>query len=65
MATNATQHDKPAGNTESFNEAAECQRILAHPVRLRMVQMLLHGRYSVGQLSEDARIAENGASESL
>ncbi|MAI35364.1 MAG: ArsR family transcriptional regulator [Rhodopirellula sp.] len=65
MTTNTTQPDKPAGSTESFNEAAECLRILAHPVRLRMVQMLLHGRYAVGQLAEDAGIPDNVASEHL
>ena len=65
MKTDAAQLQKPAGGTESFNEAAECLRILAHPVRLRMVQMLLHGRYSVGQLAEDAGIPDNVASEHL
>ena len=56
---------KPAGGTESFIEAAECLRILAHPVRLRMVQMLHHGRYTVGELAEDAGIPDNVASEHL
>ncbi len=63
--TPVQKHDKPEGSTEAFNEAAECLRILAHPVRLRMVQMLLHGRYAVGQLAEGAGIPDKVASEHL
>ena len=33
-------------------QAAECLRTLAHPVRLRMVQMLLNDTHSVGELAE-------------
>ena len=46
-------------------EAAECLKTLAHPVRLRMVQMLLHGRYTVGELAEDSGVPQNVASEHL
>ena len=56
---------KPAGDPEAFALAAECLKTLAHPVRLRMVQMLLHGRYTVGELAEDAGVADNVASEHL
>ena len=56
---------KPAGTVESFVEAAECLKVLAHPVRLRIVQMLLHGRFTVGELAEDSRIADNAMSDHL
>jgi DNA-binding transcriptional ArsR family regulator len=46
-------------------EAAECWKALAHPVRLRMVQLLLEGRYTVGELAEDCGIPDNVASENL
>jgi len=46
-------------------EAAECLRTLAHPVRLRMVQMLLRGSYSVGELAEACEIPSHMASEHL
>ncbi len=59
------QPDKPRGNVDAFAEAAECLKTLAHPVRLRMVQLLLAGRYSVGDLAEDCQIADNMASEHL
>ncbi len=55
----------PHGDPGAFSEAAECLRTLAHPVRLRMVQMLLRGRYTVGELAADAGIADNVASEHL
>ncbi|HIL68399.1 MAG TPA: transcriptional regulator, partial [Verrucomicrobia bacterium] len=29
-------------NLEAFGQAAGCLKTLAHPVRLKMVQMLLH-----------------------
>ncbi|TWT79858.1 putative HTH-type transcriptional regulator [Planctomycetes bacterium CA13] len=56
---------KPVGDTEAFAPAAECLRTLAHPVRLRIVQLLLHGRYSVGELADDCGIPDNVASEHL
>jgi DNA-binding transcriptional ArsR family regulator len=56
---------KPAGNPQAFAQAAECLKILAHPARLRMVQLLLHGRYTVGELAEDCGIPDNVASEHL
>jgi DNA-binding transcriptional ArsR family regulator len=49
----------------AFAEAAECLKTLAHPARLRMVQLLLHGRYTVGELAEDCGIPDNVASEHL
>lgn len=55
----------PVGSPEAFAEAAECLKILAHPVRLRMVQLLLYGRYTVGEIAEDCGIPDNVASEHL
>ena len=65
MATKIKTPAKPGGSVKSFAEAAECLKTLAHPVRLRMVQMLLFGRYTVGELAEDAGIPDNVASEHL
>jgi DNA-binding transcriptional ArsR family regulator len=50
---------------EALGQAAECLRTLAHPVRIRMVQLLLHGRYTVGEIAQDCQIPENVASEHL
>ena len=50
---------------KALGEAAECLRTLAHPHRLRMVQMLLGGRYTVGELAEACEIPSHMASEHL
>ena len=65
MASKTKAKSKPTGNPEAFTEAAECLKTLAHPVRLRMVQMLLYGRYTVGELAEDCGVPDNVASEHL
>jgi ArsR family transcriptional regulator, zinc-responsive transcriptional repressor len=56
---------RPQGSVSSFAQAAECLKALAHPVRLRFVQMLLHGQYTVGELAADAEVQDNVASEHL
>jgi DNA-binding transcriptional ArsR family regulator len=63
--TNRKKQVKPTGNVQSFVQAAECLKTLAHPVRLRIVQLLLHGRYTVGELAADCEIPDNVASEHL
>ena len=41
---------------KNLQQAAECLRTLAHPVRLRMVQMMLLGEFTVGELAEVCQI---------
>ncbi|MDA0691538.1 MAG: metalloregulator ArsR/SmtB family transcription factor [Nitrospinae bacterium] len=48
-----------------LGQAAECLKTLAHPHRLRMVQMLLQGRYTVGELADACNIPSHMASEHL
>jgi len=50
---------------DALGQAAECLRTLAHPHRLRIVQMLLGGRYTVGELAEACGIPSHMASEHL
>jgi DNA-binding transcriptional ArsR family regulator len=50
---------------DGLTRAAECLKTLAHPHRLRMVQMLLQGRYTVGELAEACEIPSHMASEHL
>jgi ArsR family transcriptional regulator, zinc-responsive transcriptional repressor len=50
---------------EALGQAAECLRTLAHPHRLRIVQMLLAGKYTVGELAEACGIPSHMASEHL
>lgn len=49
----------------AFEQAAECLKILAHAHRLRMIQMLLRDRYTVGELAEACGIPSHMASEHL
>ncbi|HEY0982895.1 ArsR/SmtB family transcription factor [Schlesneria sp.] len=50
---------------DALGEAAECLRVLAHPHRLRMIQMLLSGNYTVGELAESCDLPTAMASEHL
>ena len=50
---------------DGLGQAAECLKTLAHPHRLRIIQMLLGGRYTVGELAEACSIPSHMASEHL
>ncbi len=50
---------------DALGQAAECLRVLAHPHRLRMIQMLLSGNYTVGELAESCELPTAMASEHL
>ena len=50
---------------DALGQAAECLRTLAHPHRLRIVELLLGGRYTVGELAESCGIPSHMASEHL
>ena len=50
---------------EALVEAAECMRTIAHPHRLRMIQLLLHDRYTVGELANACGIPSPAASGHL
>lgn len=61
----ATARSRDPKTMAALGQAAECLKALAHPVRLRMVQLLLRDRYTVGELAEDCGIPDNVASENL
>lgn len=50
---------------ESLESAAECLRTIAHPSRLRMIEILLGEERSVGELAEACHIPSHMASEPL
>ncbi len=53
-------------DSEGFAQAAECLRTLAHPHRLKMVQLLLsERRYSVNELAEACEITQPQTSDHL
>ena len=51
---------------DALNSAAECLRILAHPNRLQIVQILLSGqKYSVNDIAEACGLAQPTTSDHL
>lgn len=50
---------------DALGQAAECLRVLAHPHRLRMIQMLLQGDHMVTELAQACEIPTAMASEHL
>ncbi|MFO7605568.1 MAG: metalloregulator ArsR/SmtB family transcription factor [Desulfurivibrionaceae bacterium] len=50
---------------ESLEHAAECLRTIAHPCRLRMIEILLRAERPVGELAEACAIPSHMASEHL
>jgi len=66
MTAKTTAAKTPAlTSLAALGEAAECLKILAHPHRLRMVQLLRHERYTVGELAKACAIPSHMASEHL
>ncbi len=61
----ATKTKTKLTSLEALAQAAECLKTLAHPHRLRMVQLLLQGQYTVGELAEACEIPSHMASEHL
>ena len=54
-----------AADLASLEKAAECLRTLAHPHRLLIIQQLLEGEHTVGELAETCGIPSHMASEHL
>jgi DNA-binding transcriptional ArsR family regulator len=49
----------------ALEKAAECLRTIAHPCRLRIIEILLNEERSVGELAEACGIPSHMASEHL
>lgn len=50
---------------EHMELAAGCLKVIAHPVRLQMIEVLLDHRLSVGELAKLTNTPQNVASEHL
>ena len=59
------QANSPWMSLDQMEQAAGCLRVLAHPHRLRIIEMLLQDRYTVGELAEACGIPSHMASEHL
>ena len=50
---------------EALEDAAACLKVLAHPVRLRIVDILMQGEFPVREISEMCEVRHNQACEHL
>jgi ArsR family transcriptional regulator, zinc-responsive transcriptional repressor len=48
-----------------LERVADCLRLMAHPIRIRMVELLSQKLFSVGELAELCKIPHNQACEHL
>jgi DNA-binding transcriptional ArsR family regulator len=52
-------------STESLAQAAACLKVMAHPVRLRIVDILMQGSFTVKEIAELCETRENQICEHL
>jgi DNA-binding transcriptional ArsR family regulator len=50
---------------EILDKAAECLRVIAHPTRLRIVDILMQGEFAVGEIAEMCGTPQSRTSEHL
>ena len=50
---------------EALKEATQCLKSVAHPVRLRMLELLSEGEYTVGELADFCEVEPSSASDHL
>ncbi len=50
---------------ELIEKAAECLKVMAHPVRLRIVNILMQGEFAVHEIAEMAKTSANQTCEHL
>jgi ArsR family transcriptional regulator, zinc-responsive transcriptional repressor len=50
---------------DELKEAAECVKVMAHPVRLRIVDILIHGDAPVHRIAELCELAHHQVCEHL
>jgi DNA-binding transcriptional ArsR family regulator len=50
---------------EFLDNAAECLKVMAHPARLRMVDILMQGEFPVGRIAELCDLAPHQTCEHL
>ena len=50
---------------EAIEDAAECLKVLGHPIRLRMVDILMQGEFAVYEIAELCELSHNQTCEHL
>ncbi len=59
------QNDYKMLTEEQLHEAAECLKVMAHPARLNMVQILMQSEFPVHEIASLCRISANQTCEHL
>lgn len=62
---NGRAHGSTRLDPDLLERAAETLRVLAHPIRLRMIERLLESPISVGDLAEEVGLAPAAVSQHL
>lgn len=65
MQTTRIEVDVDVIPMDSLVEAAACLKVLAHPVRLRIVDILMQGEFPVHTIAEMCEIKQHQACEHL
>lgn len=50
---------------EVLEKAAECLKVMAHPIRLRIVNILMQGEYAVHEIADLSKTSANQTCEHL
>ena len=50
---------------QQLHEAAECLKVMAHPARLKIVQILMQGEFSVNEIASQCSLSANQTCEHL
>ncbi len=48
-----------------LNNAAECLKVMAHPIRLRIINILMQGEFAVHEIAELCKLPHHQACEHL
>ncbi len=59
------REDRQMLSKESLTAAAECLKVMAHPIRLQIVDVLMRGEYAVHELAEMCDTAPHQMCEHL
>ena len=52
-------------SADMLSDAASCLKVMAHPVRLRIVEILMHGEYPVHEIAEMCGVQQHQVCEHL
>ena len=63
--TNKNEQKMDLLPVDVLDQASECLKVLAHPVRLRMVEILMQGKFAVHEIARMCELSPNQACDHL